>query len=147
MCHRIFVLRSVSFGQGGRIAFSSRHECVICQAMLLERASRFFLLAADRARLVLALVPFWLVPSAQALRQPPSVQPLTPSSAILTSPVETRVGIFVMCRVGRLCLSDGRTLGVAAGCKACGYESASGLRDWLNGDPLREAGGINVYGF
>ena len=33
------------------------------------------------------------------------------------------------------------------GLRACGYKSASGLGKWLNRDPIKERGGINLYGY
>jgi hypothetical protein len=33
------------------------------------------------------------------------------------------------------------------GCGGCGYGIASGQANWLNRDPIQEAGGINLYGF
>lgn len=37
--------------------------------------------------------------------------------------------------------------GIAAGWIVFAYKTAPGQGVWLNGDPLREGGGINLYGF
>jgi RHS repeat-associated protein len=36
---------------------------------------------------------------------------------------------------------------ITPGLRACAYETASGQRQWLNRDPLRERGGLNLYRF
>ncbi len=114
--------------------------------MIGQRASRFFLLAANRTRFWgLAVALFCLIPPAQALRSPVSVQP--PDLTKQTSPQQTRVGDFSGLPSGRFCCLDHVTLAIAPACEACGYETASGRPQWPNRDPIGERGGLNLYTF
>ena len=117
--------------------------------MVLERASRFFLLAADRARWFLPALLIWLacVPPVHASRSSVAVPLPGRIESSQTSPLKTRVRGAALLPVGRLSLSDFASHEPATGCERCGYEIASGLRQWLNQDPLGEEGGINLYRF
>jgi RHS repeat-associated protein len=104
-------------------------------------------LSADRSGCLAFLVALlWLCGAlpAHALRSP---LPPPDRAAIQTSPVETRIGDFSFTASGRLSLDREPGAEIAAGCDACAYETASGQRQWLNQDPIGEAGGINLYRF
>jgi RHS repeat-associated protein len=86
-----------------------------------RRASCFFLLAAL----------LWCLP-ALAIR--PDFQ-------------ETRVGGCDQFTSGQASATASQALENAMGCGGCGYENASGQANWLNHDPIGEAGDINLYTF
>jgi uncharacterized protein RhaS with RHS repeats len=88
--------------------------------MVADSHSRFTFLAAD------------LLSAAQ-----PSPTPLQ----------KTRVGGFRRHASGRLS-SRGRCRSMfTPGSRACGYKTVSGRHEWLNRDPIEEAGGLNLYGY
>jgi len=64
-----------------------------------------------------------------------------------TSSPKTRVGGPRRNASGRTWNARAPRRGIAPGCAAYGYESASGRRLFLNRDPIEEAGGLNLYGF
>jgi hypothetical protein len=98
--------------------------------------------STSRFTFLAALLLFGCVPSALALRSP---TPMPSALAAVSS--ETRVGGCDQQALGRSWPEPRLSLEIATGSEACGYESASGQQNWLNRDPIGEAGGINLYGF
>jgi uncharacterized protein RhaS with RHS repeats len=73
--------------------------------------------------------------------------PRQPLDAMPTSPRKTRVGGFRRHASGQtssrgLCRSIN-----TPGSRACGYKTMSGRHEWLNRDPIQEAGGLNLYAY
>ncbi len=65
----------------------------------------------------------------------------------MTSPRKTRVGVLRRRASGRTGSAHRSHHGTAPGCKACGYETASGRTFFCNADPIGFAGGLNWYAF
>ena len=67
-----------------------------------------------------------------------------PALAIRPDSLENRVGGCEVNTSGQASAAASQTVENAMGCGGCGYESASGQANWLNRDPIGEAGGINL---
>ena len=71
----------------------------------------------------------------------------TTASAKPTSSIENRVGVSDDTAPGRFLLVAAQKPDGTMVLVGCVYENASGLREWLNRDPIGERGGINLYRF
>ncbi len=65
----------------------------------------------------------------------------------MTSPRKTRVGVLRRRASGRTGSAHRSHHGTAPGCKACGYETASGRTFFCNADPIGFSGGLNWYAY
>jgi hypothetical protein len=68
-----------------------------------------------------------------------------PALAIRPDSLETRVGGCDQSASGQTSATASQTVENAISCGGCGYGIASGQANWLNRDPIGEAGGINLY--
>jgi RHS repeat-associated protein len=68
-----------------------------------------------------------------------------PALAIRPDSLETRVGGCDQFASGQTSATASQPVENATGLEGFGYESASGQANWLNRDPIGEAGGINLY--
>lgn len=87
---------------------------------------------------------FLVAPNALPLAA--SVRPGS-ASGKATSPRKNRVWVFSRRPSGRRRARRPQVAGIASGCRACDYKTASGRGFWLSRDPIEERGGINLYGY
>ena len=78
---------------------------------------------------------------AAAPRQPLAV------AAWPTTPRKTRVGVFRHRSSGQTSSRRRCRSIITPGLRGCGYKTVSGRHEWLNQDPIGEAGGLNLYGY
>jgi len=87
------------------------------------------------------------------LLAPDYALPLAASGRLRRAPDRTSSPLKISCRgsalrpSGRTCLSPIPSRPIATGCTEYAYKTASGRSNFLNRDPIEEAGGINLYGF
>jgi len=73
-------------------------------------------------------------------------QPLD-ATTLPTSPRKTRVRGFRRHASGQTSSRRRCRSIITPGLRGCGYKTVSGRHEWLNQDPIAEAGGLNLYGY